>query len=83
LGVCNGLLHSGFPTITSYYFILLGPNIVLSTLFSNTVSLCSSLNARYQVSHPYRATCKMILLYNLIFMFLNSRREDKWFWTDW
>jgi hypothetical protein len=27
-----------------------GPNILLSTLFSNTLSLCSSLNARDQVN---------------------------------
>jgi hypothetical protein len=32
---------------------LLGPNILLNTLFSNTLSLCSSLSARDQVSHPY------------------------------
>jgi hypothetical protein len=35
---------------------LFGPNtrIFLSTLFSSTLSLCSSLNVRDQVSHPYR-----------------------------
>jgi hypothetical protein len=33
---------------------LFGPNIHLSILFSNTLSLCSSLNVRDQVSHPYR-----------------------------
>jgi hypothetical protein len=32
---------------------LLGPNILLRTLFSNTVSLCSSLSVRDNVSHPY------------------------------
>jgi hypothetical protein len=37
---------------------LFGPNIVLSTLFSNTLSVCSSLNVRDQVSHPYRTTGK-------------------------
>jgi hypothetical protein len=36
-------------TITSS---LLGPNILLSTLFSKTVSLHSSLNVSGQVSHP-------------------------------
>jgi hypothetical protein len=41
------LLHS--PVASS----LLGPNILLSTLFSNTLSLCSSLSVRDQVSHPY------------------------------
>jgi hypothetical protein len=39
------------PPVTSSLF---GPNILLSTLFSNTLSLCSSLNVRDQVSHPYR-----------------------------
>jgi hypothetical protein len=37
---------------------LFGPNI-LNTLFSNTRSLCSSLNVRDQVSRPYRATGKL------------------------
>jgi hypothetical protein len=41
------------PPVTSS---LLGPNIFLSTLFSNTLNLCSSLNARDQVSHPYKTT---------------------------
>jgi hypothetical protein len=35
---------------------LLGPNSLLSTLFSNTLSPCSSLNVRDQVSHPYKTT---------------------------
>ena len=39
-------LHS--PVISS----LLGPNIFLSTLFSNTLSLRSSLSMSDQVSHP-------------------------------
>jgi hypothetical protein len=30
---------------------LFGPNILFSTLFSNTFSLCSSCNVRDQVSH--------------------------------
>jgi hypothetical protein len=33
---------------------LLGPNILLSTLFSNAVSIRSSLNVSDQVSHPYK-----------------------------
>jgi hypothetical protein len=41
------------PPITSSLF---GPNIHLSTLFSNTLSLHSSLNVRDQVSHPHRTT---------------------------
>jgi hypothetical protein len=38
---------------------LLGPNILFSTSFSNTLSLCSSLNVRDQVSHPCRTTSKI------------------------
>ena len=45
--ICN-FLHS--PVTPS----LLGPNILLNTLFSKTLSLCSSLNVREQVSHPYK-----------------------------
>jgi hypothetical protein len=33
---------------------LLGPNILLTTQFSNTLSLCSCLSVRDQVSHPYK-----------------------------
>jgi hypothetical protein len=33
-------------------FYLLGSNNLLSTLFSNTLSLCSSLNVSDQVAHP-------------------------------
>jgi hypothetical protein len=38
----------------------LGQNIVLSTLFSNTHNVCSSLNVSDQVSYPYKTTCTMI-----------------------
>ena len=40
---------------------LSGPNIPLNTLFSNTLSLRSSLNVSYQVSHPYKTTSKIIV----------------------
>ena len=39
---------------------LLGPNILLSTLFSKTLSLRSSLNDSEQVSHLYKATGRII-----------------------
>jgi hypothetical protein len=40
---------------------LFGPNILLSTLFSNTLSVCSCINVRDQVWHPYRTTGKVIV----------------------
>jgi hypothetical protein len=46
------------PHVTSSIF---GPHIFLNTLFSNTLKLCSSLNVRDQVSHPYRTTGKIIV----------------------
>ena len=54
------LLHS--PVTAS----LLSRNNFLSTLFSNTLALCFSLNVRDQVSCPYKTTNKIILLYILI-----------------
>jgi hypothetical protein len=65
--------------VTSF---LLCPYILLRTLFSNTLSLRSSFNVSDQVSHPYRTTGKIIVLYILIFKFLDSNLEDKRFCTE-
>jgi hypothetical protein len=53
----RGFLH---PPVTPSLF---GPNILLSALFSNTLSLHSFPNDRDQVSHPYRITCKIMVFY--------------------
>jgi len=74
--LCSFLLS---PVISSP----LSPNILLSTLLSNTLSLRSSLNVSNQVSHPYKTTGKIIVLYILISIFLDSKPEHKRFCTEW
>ena len=61
----------------------LDPNIFLTTLFSNTLSLSSSLSLSDQVSHPYKTKVKIINLYILIFILLVSNVEDKRFCIEW
>jgi len=61
------------PVISS----LLHPHILLSTQFSNTINLCSSLSMRNQVSHPYKTTGNIILLYTSIFNHSLSHLYEK------
>jgi hypothetical protein len=71
------LLHS--PITSSHS----GPNIFLGTLFCNFFSLCSSLNERDKASHPYKTIRKTIVLYTLIFIFLDNKLQNKKFCTEW
>jgi hypothetical protein len=64
--LCN-IIHS--PVTSS----LLDPNIFLSTLISNNLTLRSSRNVNDQVSHPYKTKGKIVVLYILIFIFLYSK----------
>ena len=67
--LCNPL-HS--PVTSS----LLGPNILLNTMFSNTFSFLSSRNVSDQASHPDKTIGKIIVLYILIFKFLDSNSAE-------
>jgi hypothetical protein len=58
------------------------PNIILSTPFSNTFSLCSYLDVTDQVPHPYKK--KIWQNYSSVYfnpMFLDSIQEYRRFWT--
>jgi hypothetical protein len=66
---------------------LLGLNILLRTLLSNTLSLCSSLNVRDQVSHPHKTTGRIMVLFSLAFTFLdrilpNTKQKCKQVYHD-
>ena len=62
------LLHSPFSSF-------LGPNICLGILFSNTLSLNSSLNVSDHVSQPYSTIGNIIVLYILYSNY--SRKVEK------
>jgi hypothetical protein len=67
--------HCPFP------LSLLAPNILLSTMFWYTLSLRTSINVSYHVSHPYKTTGNILVLCILIFIFLD--RKDKRSCTEW
>ena len=59
-----------FSTLVTLF--ILGPNIFLGNLFSNNLTVCSSLNIRDQVSHPHK-TDKITGLFALMFIFLGQK----------
>ena len=64
-----------------YYFVPLRPKYSPQHLILKNLSRRFSTTVRGQVSHPYKTTRKIIVLYILIF--LDSKLEDKRFCTDW
>ena len=40
---------------------LLGPNIIFSSLFSDSLSVCSFLGLKDKVSHPYKQLCPICI----------------------
>ena len=59
---------------------LLGPNILLSTLFSYTIRLRFSLNMSVQVSQPYKTTGKIIVLL-ILFTDVNAYWQNTLHWV--
>jgi len=53
----------------------LGPNTFLSAPLSKTLSLCSSLDVTYQVSHPYKPTWNITVCTLYIFRRHNGRHN--------
>jgi hypothetical protein len=54
------LLFINFPSSLVFLHSPLVPDILLSALFSNTLTLCLSLNVRDEVPHPYKTTGKIM-----------------------
>ena len=65
------------------YIVPLRPIYSPQHPISNTLSFCSSLNVSDQFSHPYKITCKILVLHIWIFKFLSGKLEDKRFCTKW
>jgi hypothetical protein len=61
---------------------LVGPCILISILFSDTLSQCFFLRVKHQVSYPCKITGKIIVLRILIFIFLDSDLEERRFCTE-
>ena len=55
-------------------YLLLHRLIFLSSLFSNTLSLCSSLNKGDQVSHPHKITGIIMVLFSAVVGLLVTNR---------
>jgi hypothetical protein len=52
-------------------------------LFSYSSNIYYFLEVRDQESHLHKTTRKIIFLCILIVTFLDRRREDRRFWTEW
>jgi hypothetical protein len=71
-----------FKLITLSITFLILPHTAPKTLFSNTLKQCSSRDVRNNAAQSHK-TCEITVPYILIFMFLNSEKENKIFCTAW
>ena len=60
--------HDSLPGLSSPLSFHTGPSIYLSILFTNTLGVCSSPNARGQVSRTYKTTGNFTVLYILMWV---------------
>jgi hypothetical protein len=61
----------------SCHFFLLGPIILFSTLFSNTLHIFVSFSVRDRVPHPYKKAVKYIDTYFGIFRWQAKRNHSR------
>jgi hypothetical protein len=59
------LWHTYGSMESTYICTYVCMNILLSTPFSDTLCLCSSLNTRHKISHPHKTKGNIIVLYIL------------------
>jgi hypothetical protein len=64
------------PHCATSSILQLGPNILLRTLLSNTLSLCSSIRVRDHVSHPHI----YIIYFICLFIYLRARIAQSLMW---
>jgi hypothetical protein len=66
------------------YLVPLRPKYILGTVLSNILNLHFTLSVRVQVSHPYKTTGKVIVLYIFIpFLLVDSKLGGKIFRAEW
>jgi hypothetical protein len=71
------LLTVQLPPFSCHFIPLLFKYCSHNPVLKHSLNICSSLNVRDQVSHPYNTTGRTIVLRVLTFTFLDNRREDR------
>jgi hypothetical protein len=67
---------------TFRHFIPLRPKYSQHPVIKRPQYVCSSLNARHYVWHPYRITANIMAPYILMFTFLDSWLEERNIWSN-
>jgi hypothetical protein len=59
-----------------------GLSLNLSIAFPATLHNAYSVSFIFYIVHPYKTTGKILVIYNLILIFLDTRWEYKSFWRE-